>query len=72
MPGKNDRYGLSNIDSHGTEDEHPQEIRFAEFRFYEELNDFLPAKQRKTNFRSPFCVSLPHRQYRAYTSLLNY
>ncbi len=36
-------------------DEHPREIRFAEFRFYEELNDFLPAKQRKTNFRSPFC-----------------
>ena len=35
-------------------DNHPREIRFARFRFYEELNDFLPAEQRKTFFRSPF------------------
>lgn len=33
---------------------HPREIHFAEFRFYEELNDFLPAEQHKTSFRSPF------------------
>ncbi len=31
----------------------PQAL-FAEFRFYEELNDFLPADQHKTSFRSPF------------------
>ena len=37
-----------------TTDNHPRKIRFAEFRFYEELNDFLPAEQRKTSFRSPF------------------
>jgi uncharacterized protein with PIN domain len=35
-------------------DNHPRQIRFAEFRFYEELNDFLPVEQRKTSFRSPF------------------
>ncbi len=38
-----------------TTNNHAPKTRFAEFRFYEELNDFLPAKQRKTNFRSPFC-----------------
>ena len=32
---------------------HPRKTRFAEFRFYEELNDFLPASQRKTSFRWP-------------------
>ena len=37
-----------------TTDNHPRETRFAEFRFYEELNDFLPAERRKTSFRSPF------------------
>jgi uncharacterized protein with PIN domain len=37
-----------------TTDNHPRKTRFAEFRFYEELNDFLPAEQRKTSFRSPF------------------
>lgn len=35
-------------------DNHPRQARFAEFRFYEELNDFLPAEHRKTSFRSPF------------------
>ena len=35
-------------------DNHLWETRFAEFRFYEELNDFLPAEQRKISFRSPF------------------
>lgn len=33
---------------------HPRKTRFAEFRFYEELNDFLPANQRKTSFQWPF------------------
>jgi uncharacterized protein with PIN domain len=33
---------------------HPRKTRFAEFRFYEELNDFLPVSQRKTSFRCPF------------------
>ena len=37
-----------------TTDNHPRKIRFAEFRFYEELNDFLPAEQHKITFRSPF------------------
>lgn len=37
-----------------TIDDHPRETRFAEFRFYEELNDFLPVEQRKITFRSPF------------------
>jgi len=37
-----------------TTDNHPRKIRFAEFRFYEELNDFLSAEQHKTSFRSPF------------------
>jgi len=37
-----------------TTDSHPREIHFAEFRFYEELNDFLPADQYKTSFRTPF------------------
>jgi uncharacterized protein with PIN domain len=37
-----------------TTDNHPRQVRFAEFRFYEELNDFLPAEHRKTGFRSPF------------------
>ena len=40
-----------------TTDMHPRETRSAEFRFYEELNDFLPAEQHKTNFRSPFYIS---------------
>ena len=31
-----------------------RETHFAEFRFYEELNDFLPADLHKTSFRSPF------------------
>jgi len=35
-------------------DSHPRKTRFAEFRFYEELNDFLPASRRKTSFRWPF------------------
>ena len=33
---------------------HTAKTRFAEFRFYEELNDFLPADQHKTSFRWPF------------------
>jgi len=37
-----------------TTNKHPPKARFAEFRFYEELNDFLPADQYKTSFRSPF------------------
>jgi hypothetical protein len=37
-----------------TTNSHPAETRFAEFRFYEELNDFLPAEHHKTSFRSPF------------------
>lgn len=37
-----------------TPETHPRKTRFAEFRFYEELNDFLPANQRKTSFRWPF------------------
>jgi len=33
---------------------HSRKTRFAEFRFYEELNDFLPPDQHKTSFRSSF------------------
>ena len=33
---------------------HPRRTRFAVFRFYEELNDFLPPERRKTSFRVPF------------------
>jgi uncharacterized protein with PIN domain len=42
------------LDHMATTNSHPREIRFAEFRFYEELNDFLPADKHKTCFRSPF------------------
>lgn len=31
-------------------DSHPRRVRTAEFRFYEELNDFLPADRRKVAF----------------------
>ncbi len=37
-----------------TTDNHPRKVYFAEFRFYEELNDFLPVEKHKTSFRSPF------------------
>lgn len=37
-----------------TADTHPPKTRIAEFRFYEELNDFLPPDRRKTSFRQPF------------------
>ena len=37
-----------------TTENHLRKTRFAEFRFYEELNDFLPAEQHKISFRSPF------------------
>lgn len=37
-----------------TTNDHPAKTRFAEFRFYEELNDFLPANRKKTSFQSPF------------------
>lgn len=37
-----------------TTDDHQRKPRFAEFRFYEELNDFLPLEQRKTTFRWSF------------------
>lgn len=33
---------------------HSPKTRFAEFRFYEELNDFLPAERHKISFRWPF------------------
>jgi len=35
-------------------DGHPRPLRTAEFRFYEELNDFLPASWRKVAFEYPF------------------
>jgi len=35
-------------------DSHPAKTRSAEFRFYEELNDFLPAGQRKVSFYRQF------------------
>jgi len=34
---------------------HSRPTRSAEFRFYEELNDFLPEEQRKVSFRHTFC-----------------
>jgi uncharacterized protein with PIN domain len=37
-----------------TTDNHHRKTRFAQFRFYEELNDFLPVEQRKTTFCSSF------------------
>ncbi len=37
-----------------TTDDHSSTIRFAEFRFYAELNDFLPANQKQASFYSPF------------------
>lgn len=37
-----------------TTDDHRRKPRFAEFRFYAELNDFLPVEQRKTTFRWSF------------------
>ena len=33
---------------------HSRKTHFAEFSFYEELNDFLPAEQHKVSFRSSF------------------
>ena len=33
---------------------HERPVRSAEFRFYEELNDFLPAARRKVGFMQPF------------------
>jgi len=35
-------------------DNHAPKTRFAEFRFYEELNDFLPPDRRKISFSHPF------------------
>lgn len=35
-------------------DKHSHEIHFTEFRFYAELNDFLPVEQHQTSFCSPF------------------
>ena len=35
-------------------DDHPRPTCSAEFRFYEELNDFLPEEQRKVSFRHSF------------------
>jgi uncharacterized protein with PIN domain len=35
-------------------DTHARQTRFAEFRFYEELNDFLPVARRKVSFRASF------------------
>jgi uncharacterized protein with PIN domain len=37
-----------------TDDSHVRPARSAEFRFYEELNDFLPAERRKVGFQQPF------------------
>lgn len=37
-----------------TKDSHPRLARAAEFRFYEELNDFLPVGRRKVSFVQPF------------------
>lgn len=37
-----------------TTDTHGRRTQFAEFRIYEELNDFLPAHRRKVSFRSAF------------------
>jgi uncharacterized protein with PIN domain len=37
-----------------TKDSHPRLARAAEFRFYEELNDFLPLGRRKVSFMQPF------------------
>jgi uncharacterized protein with PIN domain len=37
-----------------TRGSHARPIRAAEFRFYEELNDFLPAARRKVGFMYPF------------------
>lgn len=34
--------------------QHSRKVHFAEFRFYGELNDFLPAGQHQVGFRSPF------------------
>jgi len=53
-------------------DNHARKIQFAEFRFYAELNDFLPARQHNTGFRLPFfgcptvrdtiqAMGVPHR-----------
>lgn len=36
-------------------EDHSRPSRSAEFRFYEELNDFLPDEQRKVSFRHTFC-----------------
>ena len=36
-------------------EDHSRPTRSAEFRFYEELNDFLPGEQRKVSFRHTFC-----------------
>jgi uncharacterized protein with PIN domain len=37
-----------------TQGSHARLLRMAEFRFYEELNDFLPAERRKVSFMQPF------------------
>ena len=37
-----------------TENSHVRPARSAEFRFYEELNDFLPAERRKVGFQQSF------------------
>jgi len=41
-------------DSTASRDSHPRRAREAEFRFYEELNDFLPARWRKRTFACSF------------------
>ena len=48
MPGPSETEAVAATGSHAPR------TRFAEFRFYEELNDFLPENQRKTSFRRPF------------------
>jgi uncharacterized protein with PIN domain len=35
-------------------DQHARPVRSAEFRFYEELNDYLPAERRKVSFNQSF------------------
>jgi len=45
---------LHRVEILGTTNDHAPVPRLAEFRFYEELNDFLQAEQHKTSFRFPF------------------
>jgi uncharacterized protein with PIN domain len=58
QPGRNRLHSAGSISgilrSMGVRGQHGRRLRWAEFRFYRELNDFLPAHRRQAAFRESF------------------